>query len=159
MAERSKAAVLKTANGVTRSWVRIPPPPPVSRVFEGFTRAQAKHGVNAVYQSAEGSADQGSGESASTTGQEQAVETAQSYLDMGGYSRKGLISQLKFEGFSKAEAEFAVDYIDPNWNKEAAQSAQSYLDMGGFSRSALIDQLVFEGFTQSQAEHGVNAVY
>ena len=66
---------------------------------------------------------------------------------------------MDFEGFSKAEATFAVDHIDPNWNKQAEQSAQSYLDMGGFSRSALIDQLVFEGFTRSQAEHGVNAVY
>ena len=128
-------------------------------VFEGFTRSQAEHGVKAVYQSGGESTAQDSGESASTTGQEQAVETAQSYLDMGGFSRTGLIEQLGFEGFSKAEAKYAVDHINPNWNKQAEQSAQSYLDMGGFSRSALIDQLVFEGFTRSQAEHGVNAVY
>ena len=35
---------------------------------------------------------------------------------MGGFSRKGLIEQLRFEDFSKAEAMFAVNYIDPNWN-------------------------------------------
>ena len=28
MAERLKALVLKTSNGATHSWVRIPPPPP-----------------------------------------------------------------------------------------------------------------------------------
>ena len=94
-----------------------------------------------------------------TTDQEQAVETAQSYLDTGSFSRKGLIEQLRFEGFSKAEATFAVDYIDPNWNAQAEQTAQNYLDTGGFSRKGLIGQLVFEGFTRSQAEHGVNAVY
>jgi len=92
-----------------------------------------------------------------STGQQQAVESAQSYVDMGGFSRKALIEQLVFEGFSKAEAEFAVDYIGPDWNAQAAQSAKSYLDMGGFSRKALIEQLIYEGFTQAQAEYGVNA--
>ena len=85
------------------------------------------------------------------------METAQGYLETGSFSRKGLIDQLVFEGFSKAEARFALDYVDPNWNKEAEQSAQSYLDMGGFSRKALIEQLVFEGFSKAQAEYGVNA--
>lgn len=93
-----------------------------------------------------------------TMGQQQAVQSAQSYLDMGGFSRKGLIEQLVFEGFSKTEAEFAVDHIGPDWNAQAAQSAESYVDMGGFSRKALIEQLVFEGFTQAQAEYGVKAV-
>ena len=94
-----------------------------------------------------------------TTGQEQAVETAQSYLATGSFSRKGLIEQLRFEEFSKATATFAVDYIDPNWNAQAEQTAQNYLDTGSFSRKGLISQLVFEGFTRSQAEHGVKAVY
>lgn len=128
-------------------------------VFEGFTRSQAEHGVKAVYEPAGESSAEGSGEATSTTGREQAVEAAKGYLEMGGFSRKGLINQLHFEGFSKSEATFAVDQLDPNWNKQAELSAQSYLDMGGFSRSALIDQLVFDGFTRSQAEHGVNAVY
>ena len=29
VAERLKALVLKTSNGATHSWVRIPPPPPL----------------------------------------------------------------------------------------------------------------------------------
>ncbi len=37
-----------------------------------------------------------------TTNQEQAVESAQSYLATGSFSRKGLIEQLRFEEFSKA---------------------------------------------------------
>jgi hypothetical protein len=91
-------------------------------------------------------------------GQQQAVESAQSYLDMGGFSRTGLVQQLTFEGFSSADAEFAVNYINPDWNAQAAQSAQSYIDMGGFSREALIEQLVYEGFTQAQAAYGASAV-
>lgn len=91
-------------------------------------------------------------------GQEQAVQSAESYLSMGGFSRKKLVDQLVFESFSKADAEFAVVYINPDWNAQAAQAAQSYVDMGGFSRQKLIDQLVFEGFSQAEAEYGVKAV-
>lgn len=94
-----------------------------------------------------------------TTSQEQAVQKAQSYLDMGGFSRSGLIKQLRFEKFSNKDATFAVDYLDPNWNEQAEQKAQSYMDLGSrFSRGSLINQLVFEGFTQKQAEHGAKSV-
>lgn len=92
-----------------------------------------------------------------TTGQQQAVEKAQSYLEMGGFSRTGLIKQLTFEEFSEADAKFAVDHIAPDWNDQAAQKAKSYMEMGGFSRGSLIKQLTFEGFTQAQAEYGVKA--
>lgn len=92
-----------------------------------------------------------------TLGQEQAVQSASSYLSMGGFSRKKLIDQLVFEDFSKADAEFAVDYLSPDWNEQAAQSAKSYIEMGGFSRQKLIEQLMFEGFTKAQAERGVKA--
>ena len=53
------------------------------------------------------------------------METAQSYLDTGAFSRKGLIEQLRFEGFSKAEAMFAVDYIDPNWNARQSSARRA----------------------------------
>ena len=37
VAERLKALVLKTSNGATRSWVRIPPSPPLKfKVFKYF---------------------------------------------------------------------------------------------------------------------------
>lgn len=93
-----------------------------------------------------------------TMGQEQAVDTALNYLDYSAFSHKGLIDQLVYEGFSKADAKFAVDYISPDWNAQAAQMAQDYLDYSSFSRQGLIDQLVYEGFTKAQAEYGVKAV-
>lgn len=93
-----------------------------------------------------------------TMGQQQAVAKAQEYLDFAAFSNQGLVDQLVYEGFSKADATFAVDYIAPDWNAQAAQKAQEYLDMSSFSRQGLIDQLVFEGFTQAQAEYGAKAV-
>lgn len=90
--------------------------------------------------------------------QENARESAESYLDMAAFSRTGLIKQLKFEGFSQKDAEYGVDAQKANWNKQAAASAESYLEMSSFSRASLVEQLMFEGFTRPQAEYGADAV-
>ena len=87
--------------------------------------------------------------------QENARESAASYLDMSAFSREGLIKQLKFEGYSQKDATYGVDAQKADWNKQAAASAENYLEMSSFSRQGLIDQLVFEGFTKEQAEYGV----
>jgi hypothetical protein len=97
-----------------------------------------------------------------TAGQKNARESAESYLETGAFSRRGLIQQLSSaygEGFSKADAIYAVNHIDVDWNEQAAKSAQSYLDSGSFSRNGLIQQLSSaygEGFTHAQAVYGVN---
>jgi hypothetical protein len=92
-----------------------------------------------------------------TVSQGNARKSAKSYLDLAGFSRSGLITQLEFEGYSTMDATYGVDAQNANWNDQAARSAKSYLDMSGFSRSGLITQLEFEGFTQSQAEYGASA--
>lgn len=93
-----------------------------------------------------------------TAAQENARESAESYLDYSPYSRKGLIKQLKFEGYSTKDATYGVDAQNANWKRQASASAEAYLDSSSYSRAGLIDQLVFEGFTREQAEHGVNKV-
>lgn len=99
---------------------------------------------------------------AMTASQEQAIGAAESYLDFTAFSRKGLIHQLSSdagEGFSVADATYAVDHIKVNWNEQAAKSAKSYLEMTHFSRKGLIHQLessAGEGFTHAQAVYGVN---
>ena len=93
-----------------------------------------------------------------TTSQEQAVRKAEQYLDYSAFSKKGLIKQLKYEGFSAEDATFAVENIQVDWNEQAATKAEQYLDNGAFSRKGLIRQLEYEGFTQEQAEYGANAV-
>lgn len=90
-----------------------------------------------------------------TVAQKNAREKADSYLSFMAFSRDGLIKQLKFDKFEKADAEYAVDAIDVDWNEQAAKKAQSYLDTMSFSRGSLIDQLEFDGFTTEQAEFGV----
>lgn len=90
-----------------------------------------------------------------TAGQENARESAESYLDLSAFSRTGLIKQLKYEGYSEKDATYGVDAQKADWNKQAAASAENYLEMSSFSRQGLIDQLVFEGFTKEQAEFGV----
>jgi hypothetical protein len=91
-----------------------------------------------------------------TVSQENARESAESYLDLTAYSRTGLIDQLKFEGYSVKDATYGVDSLQANWNEQAAESAQDYLDLTSYSRTGLIDQLKFEGYTQAQAVYGVN---
>jgi hypothetical protein len=99
-----------------------------------------------------------------TVAQEQAIQSAQSYVDMSGFSRTGLIHQLTSkagEGFKPADAAFAVNHIKVDWNKEAVESAKSYLEMGGFSRASLIRQLSSksgEQFTRAQAKYAANHV-
>lgn len=91
-----------------------------------------------------------------TASQEQAIGTAQDYLDYQSFSRKGLIGQLKFEGFSTKDATFAVDHLKVNWSLQAVGVAKGYLENQHFSRAGLIDQLEYEGFTHAQAVYGVN---
>jgi colicin import membrane protein len=91
-----------------------------------------------------------------TVSQKNAVGSAAGYLDYDAFSRKGLIHQVKFEGFSKADATFAVDYLDVDYNVQAVKSAKDYLDYDSFSRAGLIHQLVFEGYTKAQAAYGVS---
>lgn len=93
-----------------------------------------------------------------TLGQQNAIGSAQNYLDFTGFSRSGLIGQLEYEGFSTEDATFAVDYLGADWNAEAAEKAQSYLEFSSFSRQGLSDQLAYEGFTPEQIEYALGAV-
>jgi hypothetical protein len=99
-----------------------------------------------------------------TFAEQNAIAAAEDYLSMSGMSRTGLIEQLdsKYgEGFKKADAVFAVNHIQVNWNKQAVRAAKSYLEMSSFSRASLIDQLhskAGEGFTLAQATYAANHV-
>jgi host cell surface-exposed lipoprotein len=97
-------------------------------------------------------------ESNLTPSQENAIRSAESYLDIMGFSRLGLIAQLEFEQYSTADATFAADHLNVDWNAEAAESAESYVDTMGFSCQGLIDQLVFEKYTTAEATYGATQV-
>jgi hypothetical protein len=99
---------------------------------------------------------------AETLSQQQAVASAQDYLDYSAFSRQGLIDQLSSEygdSFPVKDAEYAVDSLDVDWNEQAAKAAQDYLDYDSFSRQGLIDQLSSEfgdQYTVEQATYGVD---
>jgi hypothetical protein len=97
-----------------------------------------------------------------TVAQQSAIDSAQSYLDMSGFSRAGLVQQLSSkagEGFKKPVAVFAVRHLDVDWNQQAVASGKSYLEMGtGFSKAGLVQQLsssAGEEFTAAQAAFAV----
>lgn len=65
-----------------------------------------------------------------TVAQQNAIESAQSYLEMTAFSRAGLIQQLSSEygeKFAMADAVFAVNHIEVDWNAEAVESAKSHI--------------------------------
>jgi hypothetical protein len=100
-----------------------------------------------------------------TPEQQQAIEAAHQYLQMGsGFSRLGLIQQLDSSsgnGFPKSVAKFAVNHIKVNWDQQAAEAAKGYMQQGGFSYSGMVQQLESpygNDFTHSQAVYGAKAV-
>lgn len=86
-----------------------------------------------------------------------AVRAAKEYLQTQAFSLRGLVKQLRFEGFSKSDAYYGASHAGANWMKEAVKAAKEYLHTMAFSRSGLIAQLRFDGFTLRQARHGAIA--
>lgn len=93
-----------------------------------------------------------------TLGESNALKSAKNYLSIMGFSAKRLKEQLEYEGYSSAEAQYAVNNCGADWNEQAAKSAKNYMELMSFSRKQLKDQLLYEGFTNEQAEYGVKSV-
>jgi len=89
-----------------------------------------------------------------------AVRSAKKYLEMQGFSKKGLIQQLSSDagdGYSLHDATVAVNSLTVDWNENAVRSAKNYLNMQGFSCKGLIEQLsssAGDGYSHSEAEYG-----
>lgn len=96
--------------------------------------------------------------STETVGEANAKKKAESYLSFSGFSKKGLIEQLEFEGFSTAEATYGVENIVVDWDVQAGRKAESYMSFQAFSATGLMEQLIFEGFTKEQAAYGAYVV-
>lgn len=91
-----------------------------------------------------------------TTGEQNALESANSYLRLMAFSHDGLIDQLEYEGYTTAEATYAANNCGADWNEQALKSAKSYLSHMAFSYTGLIDQLEYEKFTTSQATYAAD---
>lgn len=91
-----------------------------------------------------------------TTGQKNALKTADSYLSSMAFSHDGLIDQLIYEKYSEEDATFAADNCGADWNEEAVESAKSYISSMAFSYEGLISQLEYEKYTHEEAVYGVD---
>ena len=98
-------------------------------------------------------------EKTSKTELENAIESAEAYNKIFAYSKKGLIENLKYEGFSEDIAECAVKSINANWKENCVKSAYSYLDLFSFSKKELIHQLDYDGFTPEEIDYAMNEIY
>jgi hypothetical protein len=102
-----------------------------------------------------------------TVAQQQAVDAAQGYVSDGeGFSEQGLLSQLTSsagDGLSQSDAQFAINYVHPNWDAQSVDAAAGYLSGGqGFSEQGLLQQLTTSagsGFTEAQAEYAINNLH
>ena len=150
------SAALEPAGAAATSAPTASAEPTVDPAVKAKAEADAKKAADAEAK-AQAKADAEAAALLGTPGQANAKKSAESYLDFKGFSRSGLIKQLVYEKFSTADATWAVDHVDVDWNEQAAKSAQSYLDFKGFSHAGLVQQLVYEGFTPAQAEHGTKA--
>lgn len=87
-----------------------------------------------------------------------AVRAAKEYLRTQAFSFKSLVSQLRYEGFSRADARYGARHSGAKWMKQAVRAAKEYLRTMAFSRKSMIAQLRYDGFTLRQARHGATAV-
>ena len=115
--------------------------------------------VMAVGLAACGDDDGGNEEPELTSTEEQALETAQNRIDREGYGRLALVDTLRYEdGFSKADATFAVDNVRANWRQEAVERAQARIDGPPYTPTSLIAHVKQEGFSRDEAAFAVDHV-
>lgn len=89
-----------------------------------------------------------------TVGMEKALDSAKFHLSSASYSKKALAALLESDGYSAAEAAFAVENCGADWNKEAFKTAKELLSFSSFSKEALVFQLEIKGFTHEEALFG-----
>ncbi|MCI8481533.1 MAG: hypothetical protein HFJ27_00060 [Clostridia bacterium] len=75
-------------------------------------------------------------------------------------SKQGIYKQLTstVEGFTKEEAQYAVDNINADWSKNALEKAKTYQNTMKMSKNAIFRQLTsnVEGFTKSEAQYAID---
>ena len=62
------------------------------------------------------------------------------------------------EQFTQEEAQYAMDYLEADWNQNALESAKVYQDTMNMSPAAIYDQLVSDyggKFTPEQAQYAI----
>lgn len=128
-----------------------------SRIYRKVSNSSA-HETSVPENFSEAPSQESTGQTV-TTGMKNALNKADSYLQIMAFSRDGLIGQLEYDGFTYSEAVYGADHCNADWYEQAARKAKSYLDIMSFSRQRLIEQLEYDGFSYDQAVYGVDKVY
>lgn len=87
---------------------------------------------------------------------ENALSTAENYINMMGFSQQGLREQLEFEGYPTEAINYAIENIEVDYNEEALETALNYQETMPMSDEGLKEQLIFEGFTEEQAQYAID---
>lgn len=97
-----------------------------------------------------------------TIGQKNALKKAQSYSESMYMSKAKIYKQLTSqygEGFSKDEAQYAIDNINADWKENALKKAKSYQSSMSMSKSKIYQQLTSpygEEFTKDEAQYAID---
>lgn len=83
---------------------------------------------------------------------------AEEYINHSSFSKISLYKQLQYEKFSDEAANFAVENISTNWNKQAVNKAKEYMESMNISKEKLKEQLLYEGFTDSEITYALNNI-
>jgi hypothetical protein len=149
-------------SGVSDSATSAPAPAPAAPAKAAPAKAAPAKAAPAPVAPAPVAPDPAPAEPSLTASQQNATDAAKNYLSFAAFSRTGLIQQLSSsagDGYPEADATFAVDSLNANWNEQAAKAAKNYLSFSSFSRAGLIQQLnssAGDGYTYAQAVYGVN---
>lgn len=91
--------------------------------------------------------------------QVQAIQTAKDYLATIPLSQTELLQMLTVEDINLEDAEFALEYLDIDWNQEARKKAKEYCKHKiGFSKVKLKAQLLFDHFTEEEADFALSHI-
>ncbi len=107
-----------------------------------------------------------------TEGELAALEDAKAYTKEYWFSRQDLYATLISDGYTGAEALYAVDHVGLNWFTEAAGLAKKILDgwcldedgnvdesIEPLSRDGLVTHMSMEGFTEDEVDYAVAVAF
>ena len=97
-----------------------------------------------------------------TSQQTAALHSAETYANDMNMSKAAILDQLTSDAgdkFAQSDAQYAVDHVKADWNKNALKSAESYQKDQDMSTEEIRDQLTSpdgDQFTQEQADYAIN---
>jgi hypothetical protein len=89
----------------------------------------------------------------------QALDKAQSYVDLMAFSQADLRGQLEYHEFSFEAIEFALENVDVDYQAECIEKAESYLELTSFSEEDLREQLEYHKFNEEHINVAIEEVY